>query len=187
MNEHVELKTFIRTFVLHYFMIYGLTMLMTLLFILVFNREAEFGIDYLWQAALFALAADAPLAVYISPVELTNKQYWIRTVIHAALLEAGLLPIGYVIDMWDGVGGFFAFFFAVLVVDAAMHFLEFLNAKMATDKINKAIRARRLAESNAPESNAPESADDGDGETVTENADTAGGVTDITEDIDGCE
>ncbi len=165
MKVHAEVKSFIRTFVLHYFVIYGLTMLMTLLFCLVFNREATFGIDYFWQAALFALAADVPLAVYISPEELTDKQYWIRTVIHGVLLEAGLLPIGYVIDMWNGVGGFFAFFFAVIIVDAVMHFLSYVNSKMITDRINKAIRARRDNPQNS--------------------GDTECGETNITEDING--
>ncbi len=124
----MNIRQYLQTFVLHFFLIYALTMLATMFFCLA-NGTGTVAIDYFWQSALFSLAADAPLAVFISREELTRKQFWIRVVLHGALLECLLMPIGHLLEMWRGVGGGFAFFFTVVAVSATMYFLEFLKNK----------------------------------------------------------
>lgn len=139
----MSVKSFFKMFATHYFVIYGLTMLVTLVWCGLFNRNAEIGLDYLCQAALFALVADAPLAVFISNSELSQKQMWIRIIVHGVILECVLVPIGYFIGMWGGVGGGFAFFFSVLAVDVIMHLLQYLNKRTISDRINKQLKSRR--------------------------------------------
>lgn len=139
----MNLKSLLRMMFLHYFIIYALTMIATLVFCLFTSKDATFGVDYFWQSMLFALAADLPLLVYYSKKELSNKQYWIRTLLHAALLEALLMPSGYLIGMWAGIGGAAAFFFCIIAVDAAVRGITYLNAKFVADRLNEALKTRR--------------------------------------------
>ncbi len=137
------IKTFIRTFIIHYFFIYALTMIVTYLFVLIGGQRDAVPLEFFWHAALFSLAADAPLAIYLSKSELTSKQFTVRAIIHAAVLEAVLMPIGYLFGMWRGVGGGFIFFFAVIGVAAAVHLLNFINDKCVSDEINAELKRRR--------------------------------------------
>ncbi len=146
----MRIKQFLRTFVLHFFIIYALTMIVTFFFVAA-EGTAFVKTEYFWQAALFSLAADAPLAVFIGQESLSGKQFWIRVGIHAALLEALLMPIGYLIGMWSGVAGGFIFFFSVLGVDAVMYVLNFLNHKSVSDEINKKLKERRESDRDGEE------------------------------------
>lgn len=135
------IKSFFKTFVLHYFLIYGLTMIATFFFNLIFNgTAATVEVSYFGWAMLFSLAADLPLVVFISQNELSGKSFYIRIAIHAIVLEALLMPIGYVMEMWRGAVGGVVFFFIVLFVDAAMYALQFLNHKLVADNINRGIK-----------------------------------------------
>ncbi len=138
----MDLKSFFGKFVLHFFLIYAFTIIATFIF-LIAQRIDVVPVDFLWQAALFSLAADAPLALFITKKDEEITHFRLRTVVHAFLLEALLMPIGYAIGMWEGVGGGFAFFFTVLAVDFFVHLLDYLNSKMLSDDINKAIKLRR--------------------------------------------
>lgn len=138
----MDIKSFLKTFVQNYFLIYALTMIATFFFLIAQGITA-LTTDYLWQAALFSLAADAPLVVFITKKGEEVTHYFLRAAIQLVLLEALLMPIGYVIGMWSGVGGAFAFFFTVLAVDAVMHLLIFLRSTELSSQVNKIIKSRR--------------------------------------------
>jgi len=138
----MDLKSFFGKFVLHFFLIYAFTIIAAFFFLIAQGHDVV-SVDYLWQAALFSLAADAPLAVYITKKDEEVTHFRLRTVIHGCLLEALLMPIGHAIGMWGGVGGGFAFFFTVLAVDFFVHLLDYLNYRMLSADINKAIKLRR--------------------------------------------
>lgn len=165
----MDIKTFIRKFILHYFLIYGLSFMATLIFCAIADRSVTFGLDYLWRVALFTLAADAPLAVFISEGDVEGKQYVIRVAIHGALLEIVTMLVGYAVGMWSGAVMGVIFFFIVLAVDAVMYALNYLSAKTVVNKINK--RLKMLRESGAFGEKAA-----ADGENPAEQA--LGGATD---------
>lgn len=135
----MNIKTFLRVFVIHFFIIYGITMLMTLLWCTAFDSADTISVERLGWGILFALAADAPLCVFISREELTPKGWLVRATIHLAFLEIVLLPIGYALGMWGGVGGGFLFFFTVLAVDITMYALQYLSSKISSDAVNKRL------------------------------------------------
>ncbi len=147
----MDIKTFLKTFIQHFFLIYACTIIATLFFLVAQGVET-LSRDYLWQCILFSLAADAPLAVFITKKGEEVTHYTLRTFIHAVLLEAFLMPIGYAIDMWSGVGGAFVFFFTVIAVDLLMHLLNYLGSSRLSSEINKVIIARRSAEKADPHS-----------------------------------
>lgn len=140
----MNFKTLLKMFFLHFAVIYGLSMMVTLIWTACVAPEGRFGVDFLWKMLLFSLGADLPLFIFYSRKELSAKQSLLRMAIHAVLLEVILLPAGYFIGLWGGVGGFFIFFFVVLAVDAAVIALTFLNCKAEADEINAAIKARKL-------------------------------------------
>jgi len=139
----MNLKTIIKMFFLHLAVIYGLSMMVSLVWCACTEPDGVFHLDFLWKMLLFSLGADLPLFVFYSRKEFSSKQYIIRVIIHACLLEAILLPSGYFIGLWGGVGGFFIFFFVVLLVDAAVMVLTYVNTKTCADKINAAIKERK--------------------------------------------
>lgn len=140
----MDLKTLLKMFALHFTVIYGLSMMVTLVWSACIAPDELFGLDFFWKMLLFSLGADLPLFVFYSRSEHSTKQYLARVIIHAALLEAILMPSGYFIGLWHGVGGFFAFFFVVLAVDGAVTGLTYLNTKVWANKVNAALKERKL-------------------------------------------
>ncbi len=141
----MDIKSFLKTFVQNYFLIYACTIIATFFF-LIAQGITTLTTDYLWQAALFSLAADAPLIVFITKKGEELTHFVLRVVIQLCMLEALLMPIGHAIGMWSGVGGAFAFFFTVFAVDVVMHLLNFIGSTRLSAEINKTIKARRNAE-----------------------------------------
>ncbi len=166
----MDLKSFFGTFVLHFFLIYALTMIASFVFLAAQGIETV-AVDHLWQAAVFSLAADAPLALFITKKGEEITHYRLRLAVHACLLELFLMPIGYFWNMWSGVGGAFAFFFTVLAVDFFMQLLNFLSSKMLSSDINRAIISRRSNKKQGDEAmnaSAAIGADEEDGESVAD-------------------
>lgn len=139
----MDLKKIIKNLVLDFPVIYGLSMIATLIWSACSSPEARYGLNFFWEMLLFSLGADLPIFVFYSRKELSSKQFILRLAIHAALLEAILLPAGYFIGLWGGVGGFFAFFMTILAVDAAVIGLTYLSDKKTIKEVNDAIKERK--------------------------------------------
>ncbi len=138
----MSIKHILKTFFMHYFLIYGMTTLVTFFWCLA-SGEETISIDYFWKIMIFALVADAPVFVFWSRKELTVKQTVIRIAIHAVLLEILLPTAGWFIGMWRGVGGFFVFFVVVLVVDASIIGITYLRASGEAKSINTELKKRK--------------------------------------------
>lgn len=138
----MNIKQILKTFCFHYFLIYGMTVIVTFFWCLAAGGEA-IPLDYFWKIMIFALVADLPLFVFLSKKELTSRQTLIRIIIHGVLLEILLPTAGWFIGMWRGVGGFFVFFVVVLVVDASIFGITYLKASVEAGNINSALEKRR--------------------------------------------
>ena len=106
-----EICVFFRRFVV----IYGFTMLVTLLFMLLFSRSALVGWQYFLKCVFFSLAGDAPFLLFLSNHELNSKEWTHRFGIAVVLTEVILMPLGHG-WMWIGWGGGILFFFSILLV-----------------------------------------------------------------------
>lgn len=98
---------------------------------------------YMGQCMLFALVAELSVLVYYSREELTQKQWWIRTILHLVILEAVLLPIAHGWHFWlspiDGV--IYAVF--ILFGKIVWHMVDFGVSMKTAAEINRLIRNRK--------------------------------------------
>ncbi|MCQ4022074.1 MULTISPECIES: DUF3021 family protein [unclassified Ruminococcus] len=133
----------IRTLILHFFIIYTGTMFATLAIVSSTDPTTQIPISYLWQAGLFSLAADLTTLVYYSKNELSRKQHWIRTVIHTVLIEIVLMTMGYFIGMYRGFIGGCVMVAVILLVDVFVRFSSYLIDRKTADEINEKLRHRR--------------------------------------------
>lgn len=127
-----------------FFTIYTGSMFATILFVSLSNPPIKLlPTEYLWQVALFSLAADLITLVYYSKNELSRKQFWIRTAIHTVLLEVILMILGYRIGMYgDFLSGCFMVLI-ILVVDVFVRFVTYLSDRRTADAINEKLKSRR--------------------------------------------
>ena len=79
-----------------YVTIYGIIMLCTFFMCLLFNPTSELPVvSYFGRIMVFTLLSLLSMVVYYSRDELTPKGWWLRTALHALLLEAMLLPLAH--------------------------------------------------------------------------------------------
>ena len=84
-----------------YVTIYGIIMLCTFFMCLLFNPTSQLPVvSYFGRIMVFTLLSLLSLVVYYSRDELTPKGWWLRTVLHALLLEAMLLPLAHRWGFW---------------------------------------------------------------------------------------
>ena len=135
-------------FWLHRFVfVYGLVMLSTFFMCLLFNPASELPVvSFFGRCILLTLASMATLIVYASSEELTNRAWWLRTILHAVLLEAVLLPLAHSWGFWynalDGMiyGSF------ILAAKLLWHLIDFGQSFYTASKLNEQIRQRKLEE-----------------------------------------
>lgn len=148
----MSIKQLLKTFCFHYFLIYGLTMMVTFFWCLA-SGGTSVPLRYFWEIMIFSLVADLPLLVFWSKKELTSRQTLIRIIIHGVLLEILLPTAGWFIGMWRGVGGFFVFFVTVLVVDASIFGITYLKTSVEAGNINSALKRRKRENEKKEEEN----------------------------------
>ena len=129
-------------FWLHRFVfVYGLVMLITFFMCLLFNPTSELPVvRFFGRCILLTLVSMATLIVYASSEELTNRAWWFRTILHAAFLEAILLPLAHRWGFWynalDGViyGSF------ILAAKILWHLIDFGQSFYTATQLNEQIR-----------------------------------------------
>ena len=137
-------------FWLHRFVfVYGLVMLITFFMCLLFNPTSELPVvRFFGRCILLTLVGMATLIIYASSEELTNRAWWFRTILHAAFLEAILLPLAHSWGFWynalDGViyGSF------ILAAKILWHLIDFGQSFYTATQLNEQIRQRKLEERN---------------------------------------
>ena len=137
---HHEIANFLKRFVV----IYGLTMLASYGFCLVFNPGVTVKVvDSFGACFLFSALADATSLVYLSRHELSGREWWTRTAIQCVLLELVLMPAGYYIGMWQGMIGGIVFFGIVLVVRFCVELVGYGQDYADASDVNERLRQRR--------------------------------------------
>ncbi|MGN0695162.1 MAG: DUF3021 family protein [Oscillospiraceae bacterium] len=137
-------KETVRMLINHFFIIYTCTMFAAILFCSLNDpKTTEIEVSFLGYAGIFSLCADLPSLVYLSDKELTKKGWWIRTAVHTVLLEIVLLTVGYKLGMYSGILGFALFFMMVLLIDAIVRIITYINDISTAEKINGQLKKRR--------------------------------------------
>ena len=135
-------------FWLHRFVfVYGLVMLSTFFMCLLFNPTSELPVvSFFGRCILLTLVSMGTLIVYASNEELTNRAWWFRTILHAALLEVILLLLAHSWGFWynalDGV----IYGSVILAAKILWHLIDFGQSFYTATQLNEQIRQRKLEE-----------------------------------------
>ena len=135
-----EIANFLKRFVV----IYGLTMLASYAFCLVFNPGVTVNVvDYFGACILFSALADVTSLVYLSRHELSGREWWTRTAIQCVLLELVLMPAGYYIGLWQGTTGGSVLSAIVLGVRFCVELVGYGQDYADASDVNERLRQRR--------------------------------------------
>ena len=126
-------------------MVYGILMISTFFMCLFFNPGSELPVvSFFGRMFVFTLIGLASLSVYYSKDELTQKAWWVRTVLHWMLLEAVLLPLAHYWKFWHGGMDIIIYASFILLAKIMWHLVDYgLSAKTA-EQINQRIREYRM-------------------------------------------
>lgn len=125
--------------------IYGIIMICTFFMCLLFNPTSELPVvSFFGRIIIFTLLGMMTLLVYYSKEELTQREWWIRTVLHFVILEAVYLPLAHHWEFWYGKLDAVIYASFILVAKILWHLIDYgISAKTAS-QINEKIRKRRL-------------------------------------------
>ena len=131
-------------FWLHRFVVaYGIVMLTTFFMCLLFNPASELPVvSFFGRCILLTLLCMATLVVYYSRTELTLEGWWIRTVLHALLLEAVLLPFAHHWGFWYGPLDAIIYAGFILAAKVLWHLIDFGQSARTATQINKQLLRR---------------------------------------------
>ena len=92
----------------------------------------------------FALLSLLSMVVYYSRDELTPKGWWLRTALHALLLEAMLLPLAHRWGFWYSGTDIIVYAAFILLAKALWHLVDYGISARTAAQINERIRENRL-------------------------------------------
>ena len=122
---------------------YGIVMLTTFFMCLLFNPTSELPVvSFFGRCILLTLLCMATLVVYYSRTELTLEGWWIRTVLHALLLEAVLLPFAHHCGFWYGSLDAIIYAGFILAAKVLWHLIDFGQSVRTATQINKQLLRR---------------------------------------------
>ena len=135
-----DIMFWVRRFV----MIYGIIMICTFFMCLFFNPTSQLPVvSFFGRIIIFTLLGMATLIVYYSKEELTQRQWWIRTVLHLMILEAIFLPLAHHWEFWYGKLDAVIYASFILIAKVLWVLIDYgITAKTASD-INEEIRKRK--------------------------------------------
>ena len=133
------------TFWLNRFIIaYGIIMLGTFFMCLIFNPQSQLPVvQFFSRCIILTLVCMASLAVYYSKGELSLRMWWIRTVLHAVLLLALLLPLAHHWGFWVGRKDGLIYSAFILSAKVIWHLADYGRSIRAAEEVNEELMKRR--------------------------------------------
>ena len=126
-------------------MLYGIIMICTFLMCLLFNPGAELPVvSFFGKIMVFSLIGLGSTIVYRSEEDLTQKAWWVRTVIHTLLLEGILLPLAHHWGFWHGGSDVIVYAAFILLAVLLWHLIDYGISARTAAQINEKIREHRL-------------------------------------------
>ena len=125
-------------------MIYGIIMICTFFMCLLFNPASELPVvSFFGRIIVFTFLGMATLIVYYSKEELTQKQWWCRTILHVLVLEAVYLPLAHHWEFWYGKVDAIIYASFILMAKLLWQLIDYGIAVRTAEDINEKIRKRR--------------------------------------------
>lgn len=125
-------------------MIYGIIMICTFFMCYFFNPTSTLPVvSFFGRIIIFTILGMLTLFVYYSKEELSQKQWWIRTLLHIVILEVVFLPLAHLWHFWYGFIDAIIYGSFILFAKGLWHLIDYgMSAKTAA-QINEQIRMRR--------------------------------------------
>ena len=132
------------TFWLHRFvMAYGIIMLSTFFMCLLFNPTSELPVvTFFGRCIIFTIVCMATLIVYYSKGDLTSREWWLRTILHALVLEAVLLPLAHHWEFWYGRTDAIIYASFILAAKIVWHLVDFGQTIRSAAEVNEMLLSR---------------------------------------------
>ena len=132
------------TFWLHRFvMAYGIIMLSTFFMCLLFNPTSELPVvTFFGRCIIFTIVCMATLMVYYSKGDLSGREWWMRTVLHAVVLEAVLLPLAHHWEFWYGRTDAIIYASFILAAKIVWHLVDFGQSIRNAAEVNEMLLSR---------------------------------------------
>ncbi|MDO4466392.1 MAG: hypothetical protein Q4C49_05225 [Bacillota bacterium] len=132
---------FLKDFFERFVMIYGYSMLATLLCLYLFNPGKTVGMHFFLDMILFSMGANLPPLIYCLKEELLEKLPISPETLCMTLELFLLIPLGYYFELWKGWAGFVAFIIITISICLAFRFsyytIDSISAKQVMDRINE--------------------------------------------------
>ena len=126
-------------------MLYGIIMICTFLMCLLFNPGAELPVvSFFGKIMVFSLIGLGSTIVYRSEEDLTQKAWWMRTVIHTLLLEGIQLPLAHHWGFWHEGSDVIVYAVFILLAILLWHLIDYGISARTAAQINEKIREHRL-------------------------------------------
>lgn len=126
-------------------MVYGIVMLSTFFMCLLFNPTSELPVvTFFGRCIVFTLVCIVTLAVCYSKSDLTPRAWWLRTILHAVLLEVILLPLAHHWEFWYGRIDAIIYGSFILAAKILWHLIDFGQSIRTATEVNDRLRKRRM-------------------------------------------
>ena len=122
-----------------FIVIYGFTMVTSAIFMLIYRAETV-SLRFIFNAMLFSIAAILPTVVEINIEDKSEKEIFIRRIIHLILNEVVLLPVGYKFEMWYNLKTGILMAVAILLVTFGVSLVIFGRDALMASKINSKLK-----------------------------------------------
>lgn len=122
-----------------YVIIYGFTMLATVLFMAFFGTTL-ISFRYMLNSMIFTGAALLPCFLEWNLEDKSVKEILIRRSIHLLLNELILMPLGYRFGMWGNLAGGILMFVVILAVSIGTGFVIFGRDAFLSHQINSKLK-----------------------------------------------
>lgn len=132
-------------FWLHRFVVvYGIIMLGTFFMCLLFNPTSQLPVvSFFGRCIVLTLVCMATLIVYYSRGKLSPRAWWVRTALHALVLEAVLLPLAHHWEFWYGRLDAVIYAGFILAAKALWHLVDFGRSVRTASELNRQLTRRR--------------------------------------------
>ena len=112
-----------------------------------FNPTSELPVvTFFGRCILLTLVSMLTLLIYASGEELSNRAWWIRTLLHAILLEAVLLPLAHNWGFWYNTLDGLIYGTFILAAKTIWHLIDFGQSFYMAAALNEQIRKRKREE-----------------------------------------
>lgn len=125
--------------------VYGLIMLSTFFMCLLFNPSSELPVvSFFGRCIVLTLVSMATLVVYVSREELSNRAWWVRTLLHTILLEVVLLPLAHCWGFWYNAMDGLIYASFILTAKVLWHLIDYGQSVRTASAVNEQLRKRKL-------------------------------------------